>query len=178
MNCQNCQKEEATVHFTEIIDSEVIELNLCKKCAEKKGISLTVSDAFSEFISSMVADPDQTEDDSRCCARCGLSFKELRQGGRLGCGECYTAFEASLSALIKNIQKGSKHIGKSPPGFKKGVIKKNVLPPQVGESNEKAEMDKEAKIKELKGKIQAAIAVEEYEKAAHLRDWIKDLESQ
>ena len=177
MICQSCQKEEATIHFTEIIDSKVNEMNLCKKCAEKKGISLTVSDAFSEFISSMTGEQAQLEADGLCCTRCGLSFKELRQGGRLGCGECYTTFEVSLSALIKNIQKGPEHTGKSPPGFKKGVIKKTLPPPREVESNEKPAMDKEKKIKELRGKIKAAIAVEEYEKAAHLRDWIKDLES-
>ena len=130
MLCQNCQKEEATVHFTEIIDSKVNELNLCKKCAEKKGISLTVSDAFSEFISSMTGDHDRSEDDGRCCPRCGLSFKELRQGGRLGCGECYKTFEASLSVMINNIQKGPKHTGKSPPGFEKGVREKSVPHPR------------------------------------------------
>ena len=177
MICQNCQKEEATVHFTEIIDSKVNELNLCKKCAEKKGISLTVSNAFSEFISGMTGGQAQTEDDGRCCPRCGLSFKELRQGGRLGCGECYTAFEDSLSALIKNIQKGPKHTGKSPPGFKEEVSIKTAPAPPVMESNEKVAIDKEARIKELRGKIKAAIAIEEYEQAAHLRDWIKDLES-
>lgn len=177
MICQSCQKEEATVHFTEIIDGKVNELNLCKKCAEEKGISLTVSDAFSEFISSMTGDQAQTEDDGRCCPRCGLSFKELRQGGRLGCGECYTTFEDSLRALIKNIQKGPKHTGKSPPGFKEEVIIKTVTVSPVMDSNEKVAIDKEAQIKELRGKIKAAIALEEYEKAAHLRDWIKDLES-
>ena len=177
MICQSCQKEEATVHFTEIIDSKVNELNLCKKCAEKKGISLTVSDAFSEFISGMAGDQAQTEDDDRCCPRCGLSFKELRQGGRLGCGECYTTFEVSLSALINNIQKGPEHTGKSPAGFEKAVNTKTASPPRRAEIKKKPAMDKEAKIKELRGKIKAAIAVEEYEKAAHLRDWIKDLES-
>ncbi len=176
MICQSCHKEEATVHFTEIVDGKVNELHLCKDCAEKKGIALTVSDAFSEFISGMADDQGQTEDDGLSCPRCGLTFKELRQGGRLGCGECYATFEVSLSALIKNIQKGPEHIGKFPPGFKEKASTKPVPPPRE-ESVKKEEMDKEARIKELRDKIKAAIAVEEYEQAAHLRDWIKDLES-
>jgi len=177
MLCQNCQKEEATVHFTEVTDGKVNELNLCKKCAEKKGISLTISDAFAEFISTMSDGKVRPEDDERCCPRCGLSFKELRQGGRLGCGECYTTFKASLSALIKNIHKGPKHTGKSPPGYKKESEEKTSPAPVAAESVEEAVISKEAKIKELREKIKAAIAGEEYEKAAHLRDWIKDLES-
>lgn len=176
MICQCCHKEEATVHFAEVIDGKVNELDLCKKCAEKKGIALTVSDALSEFISSMTGDHIRPEDDGRCCPRCGLSFKELRQGGRLGCGECYATFEDILSVLINNIQKGPKHTGKSPPGFEKRVIEKTLPPPRMMESDEKVVMDKEEKIKELKGKIKIAIAAEEYEEAAHLRDWIKDLE--
>jgi len=177
MICQNCQKEEATVHFTEVIDGKANELNLCKKCAEKKGISLTISDAFSEFISSMTEDQGHPEDDARCCPRCGLSFKELRRGGRLGCGECYKTFESSLSALINNIHKGPKHTGKSPAGFEKGAKKKPALAPVAEAKKDDVVMDKESKIKELREKIKAAIAGEEYEKAAHLRDWIKDLES-
>ena len=177
MICQTCHEEEATVHFTEIADGKVNEMHLCKDCAEKKGIALTVSDAFSEFISGMADDQAQTEDDGLSCPRCGLTFKELRQGGRLGCGECYTTFEVSLSALIKNIQKGPEHIGKIPPGYKKIAAKQPEPLIPVAEQNKKEEMDKTEKIKELRKKIKMAIAREEYEKAAHLRDWIKDLES-
>jgi len=177
MLCQNCQKEEATVHFTEVIDGKANEMNLCKNCAEKKGISPTITDAFAEFISSMTDDQGHPEDDARCCPRCGLSFKELRKGGRLGCGECYTIFEASLSALINNIHKGPKHTGKSPSGFEKEAEEMPVRSPSAAESAEEVVLDKETKIRELRGKIKAANAREEYEKAAHLRDWIKDLES-
>jgi protein arginine kinase activator len=177
MICQNCQKEEATVHFTEVIDGKANELNLCKKCAEKKGISPTITDAFAEFISSLTNDQGHPEDDERCCPRCGLSFKELRKGGRLGCGECYTTFETSLSTLINNIHKGPKHTGKSPAGFEKGEEVKIDRPTSATDNAAKAVADNEAKIKELREKLKAAIAGEEYEKAAHLRDWIKDLES-
>lgn len=173
MLCQNCNKEEATVHFTEIIDGKVIELNLCKKCAEKKGINLTIADDLSEFISSLSGDHLQPEDDGRCCPNCGLSFKELRQGGRLGCGECYRTFEDVLSALISNIHKGPKHTGKVPPGAKK---KKQEEKPLPGNKIKQDIEDRKTKIGELKKKIQSAIEAEEYEKAAIYRDLIKELE--
>ncbi|MEA1926891.1 MAG: UvrB/UvrC motif-containing protein [Candidatus Auribacterota bacterium] len=179
MKCQNCKKEEATVHLTEITDGKAKELHLCKKCAEKKGISLTPPDAFSALISSLTSDQISPEEDNRTCPGCGLTFKELRQGGRLGCGECYSTFKYSLTALISNIHKGTKHVGKTPAGMKNLEIKEEPAPegPAIPETKtEKPGIDKKAKIAELKKKIKIAVSLEEYEKAAHLRDWIKDLE--
>ena len=37
--CQNCQKNPATVHLTEIQDNRMTELHLCQSCAEEKGLA-------------------------------------------------------------------------------------------------------------------------------------------
>ena len=36
--CQNCQKNPATLHLTEIQDNRMTELHLCQACAEEKGL--------------------------------------------------------------------------------------------------------------------------------------------
>jgi protein-arginine kinase activator protein McsA len=37
MLCQDCNKNEATIHLTQIVNNEKVVLNLCKACAEKRG---------------------------------------------------------------------------------------------------------------------------------------------
>ena len=180
MLCQNCGKKEVTVHFTEIIDDKIIELHLCEDCAREKGIALTPSAAISELISSLTSDREQMGDGDRRCPSCGLTLKELRQGGRLGCGECYRAFEENLGSLINTLHSGTRHTGKVPAREREKEQEKGSPESRSSgakEETEKEEKDAEAKIKRLKDKLQAAIAAQEFEKAAHLRDWIKDMES-
>ena len=180
MLCQNCEKKEVTVHFTEIIDNKIIELHLCEDCAREKGIALTPSAAISELISSLTSDQVPTGDGDLRCPSCELTLKELRQGGRLGCGECYTAFKENLDSLIKTLHNGTRHTGKIPDREREKREKKVYPEPRPSGAEEgiqKDEKDTETEIKRLKEKLQAAIAAQEFEKAAHLRDWIKDLES-
>ena len=40
MLCQNCHKNEATVHLTQIVDGKVAKFHLCEACAEKKGVDV------------------------------------------------------------------------------------------------------------------------------------------
>ena len=37
MLCQNCHKNEATVHIQKIVDGQVTSFHLCEACAAKKG---------------------------------------------------------------------------------------------------------------------------------------------
>ena len=38
MLCQICEEQEATVHYTEILNNKAVELHLCEDCARKKEI--------------------------------------------------------------------------------------------------------------------------------------------
>jgi len=97
------------------------------------------------------------------CPRCGLTYEDFKRVGRLGCGECYSAFKDSLLPLLKRIHGSTQHYGKSPKKFKK-VVKTTVV--TKGKKDE---------LGDLKDKLQKAINMEEFEEAAKIRDKIKDL---
>ncbi len=183
MLCQNCKKNDVTVHFTEIVDDKVIELHLCEDCAKQKGIALTPADAVSELISTFAAGRGTDDDESITCPCCGLSLKELRAGGRLGCGKCYLTFEKSLKPLIKNLHKGTRHIGKMPRGMEPaGPGKGEQRPGSAAEGPAAAhpggkDQGPGDEVRRLQEQIRAAVAAEDYETAMKLRDRVRELES-
>ena len=88
-----------------------------------------------------------------------VSYTHLSQTGRLGCGECYTAFERQLEPLLRRIQGTSTHTGKV-PGRQGGTLK---LEREIGR---------------LARELETAVEREEFERAAELRDKLKELRRQ
>ena len=93
----------------------------------------------------------------KVCDRCGTSFEEIMETGRLGCAHCYETFEHELARSIEKIHGKSKHIGKIPHSASGAIRRKNRLT-------------------ELKVELNRAVAEQNFERAAELRDQIKELE--
>jgi protein arginine kinase activator len=91
------------------------------------------------------------------CSNCGLTYDEFKKSGKLGCSDCYEEFKVVLDPRIKSLQPGVKHIGKVPNMKGKELIRRR-------------------KLKNLKEEMQRLIVNEEYERAAIVRDEIKELE--
>ncbi|MCA9642327.1 MAG: UvrB/UvrC motif-containing protein, partial [Myxococcales bacterium] len=89
----------------------------------------------------------------------GMSYEEFRKMARFGCNRCYEAFEGRLERLFKRIHGSSAHTGK------RGARKNASEPVAVEE------------LSRLKDQLQLAVATEDYEEAAQLRDRIRRLES-
>ena len=153
MLCSECGKNEATVHITEIEDNSVGKVHLCEECARKKGIDMSPPESLSEIISGMAEIKTSPEDEGLTCRSCGLTLKDMKTSGRLGCGQCYITFKESLDPLIKTLHKAVYHTGKVPSAFEKIA----------------------GDIQLLRKELQEAVKKEEYEKAARLRDRIKAL---
>ncbi|MDD5072847.1 MAG: UvrB/UvrC motif-containing protein [Candidatus Omnitrophica bacterium] len=161
MICQVCGKNEATVEFTEIIDDEVKQLHLCAGCAKEKGIEMEQNFSISDLlagISGLGEKPSGGEPLLKC-GKCGMTYTDFQKIGRLGCGECYSAFRTNLLPLLKRIHGSTRHIGKSPKEIDETDGKKKISEAQ-----------------ELRQKLQRAIDMEEFEEAARLRDRIRALE--
>jgi protein arginine kinase activator len=47
------------------------------------------------------------------CPVCGFTQADFKKTGRLGCSACYDVFGESLESMLKNMHKGSEHVGKS-----------------------------------------------------------------
>ena len=161
MVCNICGKNQATVHLTEIIDDQITELHLCGECAQKKGAQMESHFGLSDLLAGLAdlgTQFNKTKTDIKLkCPKCGLTYEDFKKVGRLGCGECYTAFKEALVPLLKRIHGSTQHCGKSPKKIARIVKAKNEL-------------------EVLKEKLQKSIQKEDFEEAAKLRDKIRELE--
>ncbi len=161
MVCDICGKNQATVHLTEIVDDQMTELHLCEECARQKSEQMEQQFGLSDLLAGMVdfGKPVQDKIDvSLKCKKCGLTYTDFKKIGRLGCGECYTAFKKFLAPLLKRIHGSNQHLGKIPLKESKGAVKKVV------------DLDT------LRQRLTRAIETEAFEEAARIRDQIKELE--
>jgi protein arginine kinase activator len=92
------------------------------------------------------------------CPGCGATFADFRESGRLGCGDCYQAFEPSLRLLLRRYHGSTHHHGRRPEA-------------RSGE----APAPGAALIASLREQLHAAVASEDFERAAELRDRLREL---
>lgn len=154
MQCQVCSKK-ATVHLMEINDGEKFQRHLCEDCARKEGITVKAQAPVSEMLNNLVLSQHESEkiNDLRC-PQCQVTWSDFRQSGMLGCPNDYLAFEKPLRALIERAQgKNCQHIGK--------------VPRQARHS-----FGQQVRLLRLRQDLQNAVATEDYEAAARLRDEI------
>ena len=156
--CKQCQKP-ATLHITEIRSGAVHELHLCETCAQHY-LNRESDEASeqSEETSPKEAEPLE-EFDHLVCPNCGITFKEFRSQGRLGCPHDYIAFAKELKPLLENIHGGTQHNGKFP--------KRAPHASQL-----------QYRLIKLRSDLRNAIDEEDYETAARLRDEIQTLETE
>ena len=155
MLCESREKNEATIHYAEVIDGALKKMNICEECAKKKGIGFTSSFSFVDLLGGL-SDVSAVEEkeDQITCSQCELSYGEFKKKGRLGCAQCYETFKKGLEPLLEAIHKSSYHVGKVPKGIESSIS--NI-----------------AKLRKLKDDLKTAITSENYEKAAKIRDDIK-----
>ena len=164
MQCQFCGAT-ATVHLTDIASKKKRETHLCEGCARKHnllpsgpGPQLNLQ-ALLHLIMSQPAPGDSPPVDpsSLVCPACGIAYPQFRAEGRLGCPGDYDAFRAALEPLMERVHRDLTHAGKVPRTVRKGRRAADLL--------------------RLRDDLAAAVAVEQYEEAARLRDRIREKEA-
>ena len=166
MLCDECGKNKATVHLTEIINEQITKLNLCEVCAKEKGSDVEqhfgIADLLAALSDVKEVAPAQGGTGKNKCPNCGLGYEDFKKVGRLGCSECYTVFKASLAPLLKRIHGSQQHLGKTPDP---GLLQEQKVVSSLQQDLETAKQD-----------LLKAVKKEEFEEAAALRDKIKFLE--
>ncbi len=167
MLCQECKEKKATVHVTSIINGKKTELYLCEECAQKKGEwgfaaePLSLHNFISGFLGGLepgIKPKTELPGISRC-EKCGLTFEEFAQKGRFGCQECYEAFSSQLPAILKKVHGREEYRGKIPRRTG-GVLRKK------------------REIEDLRKAMEKSVKEEDFEKAAEIRDKIRELEKE
>ena len=168
MMCEDCGIRTAKFHLMTIINGEKVERNLCPVCMAKHqkqipGMDFSNLAGILNSILENKAGQDKKEVDPEIaqisCEQCGMTYGEFQKCGMLGCAGCYKAFKTPMSALLQRLHGNTQHAGRIPDGAHSGVsIRINI--------------------DRLKQKLQTAIADEEYEQAAKIRDAIRALTMQ
>ena len=173
MTCDICGKKKATVHLTEIVDEQMSEMHLCEECARQKSSQMEQQFGLADLLAGL-SDTSKTASSKDAdktvlkCSRCELPYEDFRKFGRLGCGECYTFFREHLTGLLRKIHGSNKYLGKTPPTFQ---ANQNAIAPEGPLVFLPTE-----DLSDLKQQLQSAIASEDFEKAAMIRDKIRNLE--
>lgn len=159
MKCQFCE-QEASVTYTKIVGDKSQKTHLCAECADEKGITnldnFNLSDILMSDEQFSPAEDKVTINLSECSA-CGFTLEDLRKIGRLGCSSCYDVFDSEVQGMISNMHKGTVHKGKVPEGMLKVI-------------------EAETTLRDLRSKLERAIADEEYEKAGKLKDELENFQ--
>ena len=162
--CRRCSKP-ATLHITELREGEVHALHLCESCAQEylNSPDFTETPDDQEALAAKLSEATGVEDldelDHLVCPNCGITFREFRSQGRLGCPHDYISFEEELMPLLENIHGETQHTGK--------------FPKRAPDASRR-----QYELIKLRSRLRTAVEEEAYEKAAQLRDEINELEAE
>lgn len=157
--CDKCDRP-ATNHAVEIRKGEKVLIHLCDQHAVEAGIAVKsghvpVQELLTNFVKIHSGAPQTRE---QTCATCGTTFAQFREHSLLGCPQCYTAFEAQLGPLLERAHEGATHhIGK--------------VPSRAGLGEQR-----QAAMLRMRKNLADAVAAEDYEQAARIRDELRQLE--
>ncbi|MEG1071780.1 MAG: UvrB/UvrC motif-containing protein [Akkermansia sp.] len=177
--CEICSSP-STVFLTQIVDGKTTEISLCTKCAKERGLlDPEAFDLAEKLFSSTHGKSKKSEkltppDTSSImdilhsssshlpltqCPTCGFTLDDYRKIGRLGCSHCYDVFMEEILPSLSEIQSGTTHSGKEPEQAE-----------QIAQ-----EAQAQQTLGQLEADIKRAIAQENYEEAARIRDAITAL---
>ena len=170
MICEQCHKNPATQVISVVRDGKTTEMGVCNDCAKKLRPQLNgmppLADLLLGFMKDVLPPPLELKKvmdeamkvsspvmDVRC-PYCGLSRETLLKNRLFGCAECYAAFPQDVEQFVSELQYGEQHRGRVPRFAQH-----------------------RAKIADVKKDLAAAVAANDFLKAAALRDKIRAMES-
>jgi protein arginine kinase activator len=164
--CDQCDKP-AVVHEVTVKNGVKREIHLCHEHAQEAGVSMPTHQPINQLLTQFVisqggkgkgkAKPQARTRKRKRCPGCGMTFGQFRQSGTLGCSDCYEAFDQQLGSLIERAQNGATH-------------HRGKTPVRAG-----ASVDRQLLVRQLVKELDQAVAAEQYEQAAKLRDHLRNL---
>lgn len=162
MLCEKCKKKEACYHSTLVVNGDSKSTHLCEDCARAEGVFAKNTSIFDDFrsLTNMLGFNDF---DDIVCKNCGMTLRQFRDFGLLGCEKCYDTFEDEIEDIIRRVQPYNQHVADKIEFKTEG---------------KQAELSKEQKLASLKQDLKNAISEERYEDAGVINKQIKKLEKE
>ena len=118
MKCEICGLKDAVIHIRQIQKDLVHELHICEECAQEKGLIREEESELpiANLLSGLLEGKDMTGagEVKESCPSCGLKASEFRKQGKLGCAECFQAFEKDVKAIVSQMAARPRHRGGFP----------------------------------------------------------------
>jgi protein arginine kinase activator len=155
MKCEICHKNDAAIHFKQVMDGETHEMFICRECAKQNGLDPQSPMDLTDFLFGVGVQASPVQEESNAiCPTCHMRPAEFRKNTRLGCPDCYDTFHDEVADMLRGMHRGERHQGKIPSA---------------------ARLNEE--IAGLRRALHAAVAVQDFEEAAKLRDRIRELQT-
>lgn len=157
MLCDECKKNEATVHTISKINGVTTERHLCAECNKKHMAPIMKMSIIGDLFSNAGAlfAPKQ---DVIICPKCGMTSEDFLETGYVGCANCYKEFEPILLPTVEKMQNATRHVGKIPNSRGEATVNPNP------------------ELLRLKKELAEAVAKEDFERAETIMKSIKKLE--
>ena len=158
--CEECKTNEASYTISVMVGGEITTRHLCGDCMAKMNMDIAsgnIKSLLSTILSAITGDtaPGSAEKDV-VCPRCGMTLSEFTRTGHLGCPKCYEAFREQLQPMLLQIHGRVQHAGRQPLSTAE-------------------EQRKRSATELLQRQMEQAVALEDFETAAKLRDQIRAL---
>jgi protein arginine kinase activator len=173
-SCQLCGAP-ATVHLTDIINKKKRETHLCEPCARAQNIIPSTNEpqlniagliqalmqqTFGPYGTSSTSE-DTADPHAIVCPDCGLKYAQFRADGRLGCPKDYDTYQSVLTPLLERVHRSLTHCGKTP---------------QTVRRDQHRDL-RQRELDDLRRRLTDAVATENYEEAARIRDCLRQKET-
>lgn len=126
--CEKCGLRPAVAEISAADTAE--PARLCAACAAEWEASGHAWAAGAGDLLARLTKPGERE--ALLCPRCGFDLEDVVRRGRVGCPECYGAFEPIVSELLSKAIPTPLHGGKRPRVWSNGRPPRSgpVIPPQ------------------------------------------------
>lgn len=156
MICQSCKRKKAVFHSYCINNNNLVDVHYCEECGQKQSAdeNVCIDDNLHNLLEGLLKSRNNEVglEPIDTCEICGTTVKEIGKYNNLGCPNCYELFSESIESLrtlSKNEYRRSAYC--------------NVESPSIGM---------------LRKELKDAVRLEDFEKAASLRDRIRDCEKE
>ena len=165
MLCEECKVNEATYTVSVMMGEEVTTRHLCGDCMAKMNMNIAsgnVRGLLSSLLSAITGaqekeeKKDEVQQPDVVCPRCRTTWGQFTKSGRLGCPACYEAFREQLQPMLLQIHGRVQHGGRQPL------------------CTEDAQLAR-SRQEELTRQMAQAVAMEDFETAAVLRDRLREM---
>ena len=159
MLCDVCKCNDATVFLTQILEGKMQKVNLCDACSKEKGVQDPTGFALADLLLGIgAAEEIEKGAPTQKCPVCGFTQADFKKTGRLGCSACYVTF-----------------CGRPGTACSRRCTKEPSMSANFRNAPHR-EMELSDRMRALTEDLEKAVAEENYETAAALRDQIKQLE--